>query len=45
MKRNLHAGKALSGGFSFNVFTDDECDEIHLATLEVLGKNRGFCRG
>ena len=38
MKRNLHAGKRLSGGISVNVFTDDELYEIHLATLEVLAK-------
>jgi trimethylamine--corrinoid protein Co-methyltransferase len=42
MKRNLHAGKRLSGGFSLNSFTDDECYEIHLATLEVLEKTGVF---
>ena len=42
MKRNLHAGKRQSGGFSLNVFTDDELDEIHLATLEVLEKTGVF---
>ena len=42
MKRNLHAGKRMSGGFSLNVFTDDELDEIHLATLEVLQKTGLF---
>ena len=42
MKRNLHAGKKLSGGFSLNAFTDDECYEIHLATLEVLEKTGVF---
>ncbi len=36
LKRNLHAGKRLSGGLSLNMFTDDELEEIHLATLEVL---------
>ncbi len=36
MGRNLLAGKKSFGGFSLNVFTDDECYEIHLATLEVL---------
>ncbi len=36
MKRNLHAGKRVSGGLSVNMFTDDELEEIHLATLEVL---------
>jgi len=38
LKRNLHAGKKMSGGFSINVFTEDELFEIHLATLEVLAK-------
>ena len=42
MKRNLHAGKKMSGGFSLNVFTDDELYEIHLATLEVLEKTGLF---
>ena len=42
MKRNLHAGRRLSGGFSLNVFTNDECEEIHLATLEVLEKTGVF---
>ena len=36
MKRNLHAGKQLSGGFGLSVFTDDEAEKIHMATLEVL---------
>ncbi len=42
MKRNLQAGKKQSGGFSLNVFNDDECNEIHLATLEVLEKTGVF---
>jgi trimethylamine---corrinoid protein Co-methyltransferase len=42
MKRNLHAGKRMSGGFSINVFTDDELYEIHLATLEVMEKTGLF---
>ena len=42
MRRNAHAGKWLSGGFSLNVFTPDELDEIHLATLEVLHKTGLF---
>ncbi len=42
MGRNLLAGKTSMGGFSLNVFTDDECDEIHLATLEVLEKTGMF---
>ena len=36
MIRNQHAGLGTSGGFSLNVFTPDELDQIHLATLEVL---------
>ena len=36
MKRNLFAGRRRSGGIGLNVFTDDEIDDIHLATLEVL---------
>ncbi len=36
MKRPIKAGKLYNGGFSLNVLTDDELDEIHLATLEVL---------
>lgn len=36
MKRNLYAGKSLSGGLGLKIFTDDELDDIHLATLEVL---------
>lgn len=36
MNRRAHAGRTRSGGFSLNVFTDDEVRDIHLATLEVL---------
>ena len=36
MKRNPHAGHRASGGLSLSVFTDDELNDIHLATLEVL---------
>lgn len=36
MRRNPLAGKKSYGGFSLNSLTDDECYEIHLATLEVL---------
>lgn len=42
MGRNLLAGKKSNSGFSLNVFTDDECYEIHLATLEVLQKTGMF---
>jgi trimethylamine--corrinoid protein Co-methyltransferase len=37
MRRNAHAGRTRSGGFGLSVFTRDEIDDIHLATLEVLG--------
>ena len=36
MRRNPRAGARKSGGFRLEVFTDDELNEIHLATLEVL---------
>jgi trimethylamine--corrinoid protein Co-methyltransferase len=36
MMRNQHAGRRMSGGLSLNVFTEDELEDIHLATLEVL---------
>ncbi|MCK5193904.1 MAG: trimethylamine methyltransferase family protein, partial [Desulfobulbaceae bacterium] len=42
MKRNLHAGKSQSGGLRLKIFTDDELNEIHLATLEVLQKTGLF---
>lgn len=42
MKHNLHAGKSRSGGFGLNPFTDEECNEIHLATLEILEKTGIF---
>lgn len=36
MKPKLHAGKKPKVGLGFQVFTDDELNDIHLATLEVL---------
>ncbi|MBC8443508.1 MAG: trimethylamine methyltransferase family protein [Deltaproteobacteria bacterium] len=36
MKRNIKAGKHFGGGLNFQVLSDDEIDDIHLATLEVL---------
>jgi len=42
LARNLLAGRKSNGGFSLNVFTDDECHELHLATLEVLEKTGMF---
>lgn len=45
MGRNLLAGKKSNGGFSLNVLTEDECYEIHLATLEVLQYTGVFVEG
>jgi len=42
LRRNILAGRKSNGGFSLNVLTDDECYEIHLATLEVLEKTGMF---
>ena len=36
MKRKLPVGKKPNGGLGFQVFTEDELNDIHLATLEVL---------
>lgn len=36
MKRGFHAGLSERRGFSLNMFTNDELEEIHYATLEVL---------
>ena len=43
MIRNQHAGLLMSGGFSLNVFTPHELEEIHLATLEVLERAGIYC--
>ncbi len=42
MIRSLHAGSRGTGGFSLNVFSEDELEDIHLATLEVLQKTGVF---
>jgi trimethylamine---corrinoid protein Co-methyltransferase len=42
MKRNQRAGCLHSGGLSLNVFTPDELEDIHLATLEVLERHGVF---
>ena len=39
MKRAGHAGRRRNGGLSLTVFTPDEIDDIHLATLEVLERS------
>jgi trimethylamine---corrinoid protein Co-methyltransferase len=42
MIRNPRAGSRKSGGLRLEVFTADELREIHLATLEVLGRTGVF---
>ena len=42
MKRNLHAGIQLNGGLSLNILTDDEVNQIHLGTLELLDQTGVF---
>ena len=42
MIRQIHAGKQLNGGLSLHILTEDELDEIHLGTLEVLEKTGVF---
>ncbi|MBT4287082.1 MAG: Trimethylamine methyltransferase MttB, partial [Deltaproteobacteria bacterium] len=42
MKRNLHAGIQLNGGLSLNILTDDEINQIHLGTLEILDQTGIF---
>ncbi len=42
MRRNPRAGARKSGGFRLEVFTADELNEIHLATLEVLSRTGVF---
>ena len=42
MKRNFHAGRKLGSGLSLNFLTDDELDEIHFGTLEVLDETGVF---
>lgn len=42
MKRNQRAGGLQSGGLSLRVFTPDELEDIHLATLEVLERTGVF---
>ena len=42
MIRSYYAGKLASGGLGLPVLTDDEVEQIHLATLEVLQKTGIF---
>ncbi len=42
MIRNLHAGGLRSRGIGLSVFTEDELQDVHLATLEVLSQTGVF---
>ena len=42
MKRNFHAGRQLGSGLSLNILTEDELQEIHHGTLEVLSETGVF---
>lgn len=42
MTRNLHAGRHLGAGLSLNILTEDELQEIHYGTLEVLSETGVF---
>lgn len=43
MKRRLKAGKMRNSGLGLHILTDDECHEIHLATLELLKDTGVYC--
>ena len=36
MKRNHHTGRRRQEGCGLGLFTGEECEDVHLATLEVL---------
>jgi trimethylamine--corrinoid protein Co-methyltransferase len=42
MRRNPQAGRRRNAGLSFSVLTDDELQDIHLGTLEVLERTGVF---
>jgi trimethylamine--corrinoid protein Co-methyltransferase len=42
MKRNFQPGRNVSTGLSLNILSNDELDEIHLGTLEVLNDTGVF---
>jgi len=42
VKRNIYSDLLISGGFGFNVFTDEEINRIHLATIEIMEKTGLF---
>lgn len=44
LRRNVHARKLQSRGFSLNTFFEDELYEIHLATLEILDESGVFIK-
>ena len=43
MKRRFKTGISRNSGLSLNILTDDECHEIHLATLELLKDTGVYC--
>jgi trimethylamine--corrinoid protein Co-methyltransferase len=42
MKRNLQAGRLAGTGLSLNILSDDELQQIHYGTLEVLNDTGVF---
>jgi trimethylamine--corrinoid protein Co-methyltransferase len=42
MKRNQHAGRLKNGGLRLEVFTQDEIEDLHLGSLEVLSETGVF---
>ncbi len=42
MRSGLFAGKSLTQGLSLNILTNDELEDIHLGTLEVMEKTGLF---
>ena len=43
MKRRFKTGVNRNSGLSLNILTDNECHEIHLATLELLKDTGVYC--
>jgi len=39
LPRRAHAGKEMVKGFGLQMFSEEELDDIHLASLEILEKN------
>lgn len=42
MKRNFEPGRKITAGLSLNILSEDELNEIHLGTLEVLSETGVF---